>query len=165
MTNEQKEKLMDFMSQMRKREIICITTAQEWLEVPIEFRRYVRFDIKCKLKNIFGRAFIVKEFNDTTQIKWDEIENEYISPRIRTIIEKGRQKVVNSYDTFETISNEENEPIDMFIPYEQETPQNEPKNIELEPIEILQEEETPQNEPIDNDFWDENLGIDIYDKE
>ena len=89
MKPKDKELLMDFMSQMRKRNIICLTTAQEWLEIPIEFRRYVRFDIKCKLKSFKGYPIIIKEFNDTENIQWDNLQNEYVSPRIKTYIEHG----------------------------------------------------------------------------
>lgn len=146
MSQKDKELLMDFMSQMRKRNIILLTTAQEWLEIPIEFRRYVRFDIKCSLKSIFGYPIIIKEFNDTEQIHWDNLENEYVSPRINTIIEHGQKKIVNSYDTFEQISSEEQEPIliynkieynDFFIPT------------------ILENTEEKKEKNIDTDFWDE----------
>lgn len=117
MKPKDKEKLMDFMSQMRKRNIICLTTAQEWLEIPIEFRRYVRYDIKCKLKSFKGYPIIIKEFNDTENIQWDNLQNEYVSPRIKTYIEHGRKVVVNSYDTFEQISTEEIAPVDTYNPY------------------------------------------------
>ena len=32
--------ILDFLSQMRKRRIICLTTAQEWAEIPLTWRRY-----------------------------------------------------------------------------------------------------------------------------
>ena len=32
--------VLDFLSQMRKRRIIFLTTAQEWAEIPLTFRRY-----------------------------------------------------------------------------------------------------------------------------
>lgn len=157
MNNQDKEKLMDFMSQMRKRHIILITTAQEWLEVPIEFRRYVRYDIKCKNISFFGRPVLIKEFNDTTQIKWDNIENEYISPRIKTIIEKGLKKVSQSYDTYETISSEEQAPQDMYNDYE--------KDYYIEYFEgIPSEEDNKVIDNLDSEFWQdlkkEDLGID-----
>lgn len=117
MNNKDKEKLMDFMSQMRKRNIILLTTAQEWLEIPIEFRRYVRYDIKCKLKSFKGYPIIIKEFNDTENIQWDNLQNEYISPRLKTYIEHGQKHVVNCYDTFEQIQTEEIDPVEMYIPY------------------------------------------------
>lgn len=117
MKDSDKELLMDFMSQMRKRNIILLTTAQEWLEIPIEFRRYVRYDIKCKLKSFRGYPLIIKEFGNTEEIYYDNLQNEYFSPRIKTFIEHGRKFVVNSYDTFEVISKEEIDPVEMYTPY------------------------------------------------
>ena len=40
-------KVLSFLSQMRKRKIIFLTTAQEWLEINITLRRYVRFQVEC----------------------------------------------------------------------------------------------------------------------
>lgn len=163
MKNSEKEKLMDFMSQMRKRHIILITTAQEWLEVPIEFRRYVRYDIKCKNISFFGRPILIKEFNDTTQIKWDNNENEYISPRIKTIVEKGLNKVVNSYDTYETISNDELSPIDMYNDFTDEYKLEELKDY-IENTSDIPSEEDGIVADLDSDFWSDlsidDLGVD-----
>lgn len=99
-------KILSFISQLRKRKIILITTAQEWLEINITFRRYVRFQIDCNMVSlpITNTAFLINAINDGEQLKWSNEENEYIAPRIQTKISKGNLSVIESYDTFETIS-------------------------------------------------------------
>ena len=39
------KEILSFLSQLRKRSIILITTAQEWAEINITFRRYCRYQI------------------------------------------------------------------------------------------------------------------------
>lgn len=36
-------------------------------------------------------------------MKWDNLENDYVAPIIRTTIKKCSKKIADSYDTFETI--------------------------------------------------------------
>lgn len=95
--------VLDFLSQMRKRRIIFITTAQEWLEINITLRRYCRFQIECSMKNIFGLGLLIKHCYDAEQMKWSNDDNEYIAPLIETTISKCNLSVANSYDTFEQI--------------------------------------------------------------
>lgn len=97
-----------FLSQMRKRGLYLYTTAQEWLEINITFRRYVRYQIVCKMINlpIFNCALSINEINDAYQMKWDNFENDYIAPRIKTTIKKCSKKIADSYDTFETIETQ-----------------------------------------------------------
>ena len=95
--------VMDFLSQMRKRKIIFITTAQEWLEIPITFRRYCRYQIDCKIKTVWKYSFLIKKFFDAELMKWDNLENEYIAPILKTTISKLNTKTGNAYDTFEQI--------------------------------------------------------------
>ena len=99
------KKILSFISQLRKRKIILITTAQEWLEINVTFRRYVRFQIDCNMISlpISNTAFIINTVNDGEQLKWSNEDNEYIAPRISTKISKGNLSVIESYDTFETI--------------------------------------------------------------
>ena len=99
------KKILSFISQLRKREIIFVTTAQEWAEINITFRRYVRFQISC---NMFGfpftkTAFLINKVNDGDGIKWDNDEQDWIAPTIATNFMKGNLEVIESYDTFETI--------------------------------------------------------------
>lgn len=99
--------ILSFISQLRKRGIYLLTTAQEWLEINVTFRRYVRFQIDCKMIALpFSKSAIsINEINDGYQIHWDNLQNEYVSPRIRTNIRKGLLEVINSYDTYEVIKD------------------------------------------------------------
>lgn len=102
-TSKINQDVLDFLSQMRKRRIIFITTAQEWLEINITLRRYCRFQIECSMKNIFGLGLLIKHCYDAEQMKWSNDDNEYIAPLIETTISKCNLSVANSYDTFEQI--------------------------------------------------------------
>lgn len=95
--------VLDFLSQMRKRRIIFITTAQEWLELNMTLRRYCRYQIDCFMLNILGLGILIKTCNDAEHMKWSTLDNEYIAPLIETTISKTNLKVANSYDTFEQI--------------------------------------------------------------
>lgn len=99
------KKILAFLSQMRKRGLIFITTCQEWLELNITLRRYVRFQINCNMWGMpfLKTAFIYNQINDATKMKWDQLENEYICPVVQTNFAKGLKSVIESYDTFETI--------------------------------------------------------------
>lgn len=44
--------ILSFLSQLRKRGIYLVTTAQEWLEINVTFRRYVRYQVSCKILNL-----------------------------------------------------------------------------------------------------------------
>lgn len=97
--------VLDFLSQMRKRRIVFITTAQEWLEINITLRRYCRYQIECAMKNFLGLGILTKRLYDAEQMKWSQEDNEYIAPLLTTTISKCNIKVANSYDTFEQIKN------------------------------------------------------------
>ena len=78
--------MLSFISQMRKRHLYLYTTVQEWLELNVTFRRYVRFLVECKMKNLklFNCAFSINVIKDAYQMKWDNLENEYVCPVIKT---------------------------------------------------------------------------------
>ena len=95
--------ILSFISQLRKRGIIFVTTAQEWLEINITFRRYVRYQCDTRMISFLNNAIIINEINDGEQLKWDKDLNEYVAPRISTKISKGNLSIVESYDTYETI--------------------------------------------------------------
>lgn len=95
--------VLDFLSQMRKRRIIFITTAQEWLEINITLRRYCRYQIECKMLNLLGLGILIKHMYNAELLKWSNEDNEYIAPLIETTISKCNVRVANSYDTFEQI--------------------------------------------------------------
>ena len=97
--------VLDFLSQMRKREIIFITTAQEWLEINMTLRRYCRYQIECNILNFFGKGILIKRFYDAEQMKWSQLDNEYVAPIISTTISKCNIEVANKYDTYEQIKN------------------------------------------------------------
>lgn len=102
-SNKLSTEVLDFLSQMRKRRIIFITTAQEWLEINMTLRRYCRYQIECNMRNIFGLGILIKSMYDAEQMKWSNDDNEYIAPLIETTISKCNLSVANSYDTFEQI--------------------------------------------------------------
>lgn len=97
--------VLDFLSQMRKRRIIFITTAQEWLEINMTLRRYCRYQIDCRMINFFGVGVLIKTFHDAECMKWSNEENEYVAPLLETSISKCNLEVANSYDTFEQIES------------------------------------------------------------
>lgn len=102
-TSKMNTDVLDFLSQMRKRRIIFLTTAQEWLEINITLRRYCRYQIDCTMRNIFGLGILIKRFYDAEQMKWSSEDNEYIAPILETSISKCNVCVANSYDTYEQI--------------------------------------------------------------
>lgn len=36
---------------------------------------------------------------------WDNLQNEYVAPRLKTTIKKASKKLADSYDTFEVIKD------------------------------------------------------------
>lgn len=95
--------VLNFLSQMRKREIIFVTTAQEWLEINMTLRRYCRYKIDCRIKHFLGYNILIKSFCDAEQMKWSQIDNEYVCPLISCTISKINKYICDSYDTFEQI--------------------------------------------------------------
>ena len=104
-TSKMTKEVLDFLSQMRKRRIIFITTAQEWLEINITLRRYCRYQIECKILNLLGLGILIKHCYDAEQLKWSNEDNEYVAPLVETTISKCNVKIANSYDTFEQIKS------------------------------------------------------------
>lgn len=97
------DKLMDFLTQMRKRKIIFLTTCQLWREVPLTLRKIARYQIECKLFVLFNRAILIKVFHNAEEIMWDETQQDFVSPIMETVIEKGRKEIVDLYNTYERI--------------------------------------------------------------
>ena len=98
------DELMEFLTQQRKMKNIFFTTAQEWLEIPITFRRFVRIQIDCQTYPL-GKwgGILVEVYNDGYNIKWDQLQNEYVAPVISTKLSKYEKRFMQSYDTFERI--------------------------------------------------------------
>lgn len=101
--------LMEFLTQQRKMGNIFLTTAQEWLEIPITFRRFVRIQIDCNTTPM-GKlgGILIEDYYDAYQMKWDNLENEYIAPKISRKISKYQKRYMKSYNTFERIKQLEN---------------------------------------------------------
>lgn len=99
-----RDDLMEFLSQQRKMKNILMTTAQEWLNIPIEFRRFVRIQVECRTIPLgrWGGVFI-ETYYDATQMEWSQFENEYVAPRISMKISKYQARFMNAYDTYERI--------------------------------------------------------------
>ena len=97
--------VLDFITQMRKRGFILLTTCQIWNDIPITWRRLTRYQIDCSMRNIFGLNLLIKVFHDAEQMKWDNDEQEFLAPIISTTITHTRKVVANSYDTYELIHN------------------------------------------------------------
>lgn len=97
--------VMDFLCQMRKRKIIFLTTAQEWAEIPLTFRRFCRFEIDCQMLNLFLVGVLIKNFKDAENMKWSDEDQEFIAPLISNTVTKCRKGIAESYDTFLRISS------------------------------------------------------------
>lgn len=96
--------LMEFLTQQRKMKNIFFTTAQEWLEIPMTFRRFVRIQVECRTRPLGKLGGILQEeYFDSYEIKWDQLQNEYVSPRISKKYSKYERKYMESYDTYERI--------------------------------------------------------------
>lgn len=97
--------ILGFISQLRKRGIYLVTTVQEWLDINVTFRRYVRFYVECKMINFFGCAWSINTIHNGYDMTWNNDINEYESPIIKTTIKKCGKKIADSYDTYEVIEN------------------------------------------------------------
>ena len=99
------KEVLSFLSQLRKRRIIFITTAQEWSEIHITFRRYIRFQVSCRMLSVpfLKTAFVSNQVNDGDLIHWDNDCQDFIAPTIQTNFSKGLKSVIDLYDAFETI--------------------------------------------------------------
>lgn len=99
-----RERLMEFLTQQRKQGNIFFTTAQEWLELPMTFRRFVRVQIECETRPL-GKlgGILIEDYYDATKMKWSQLDNEYIAPRIHKKYSKYERRFMETYDTFERI--------------------------------------------------------------
>lgn len=96
--------VMDFLSQMRKRRIIFITTCQEWRLLPLDFRLYVRYQINCSMFSLpFFGACSLKNIIDGDNIKWSDEEQDFVGALIENTVSHCVKKVYDLYDTYEQI--------------------------------------------------------------
>lgn len=100
-----RDDLMKFLTQQRKVKNIFLTSTQSWLRVPIEFRDFVRIQIKVKTRPL-GRwgGILREEYRDADDMKWSQLDNEYVAPRIQVKYSKYEKKFMQSYDTYERIA-------------------------------------------------------------
>lgn len=99
------KEVMDFLCQMRKRKIIFLTTAQEWAEIPLTFRRFCRYEIDCHMYNFYFFGCLLKNFKDAENMKWSNDDQEHIAPLVSNTITKTRRLISDSYDTLLRISS------------------------------------------------------------
>lgn len=76
------KEVLDFLCQMRKRKIIFLTTAQEWAEIPLTFRRFCRYEIDCHMYNLGFVGILLKNFKDAENMKWSDEDQEHIAPLV-----------------------------------------------------------------------------------
>lgn len=99
------KEILDFLCQMRKRKIIFLTTCQEWAELPLSYRRFCRYEIDCNMIPFLWFGVLIKQFKDAEDMKWSDIDQEFVAPLQETTITKCRISIANSYDTFLRISS------------------------------------------------------------
>lgn len=97
--------VLDFITQMRKRGFILLTTAQIWNDIPITWRRLTRYQIDCKLIRFFCINILIKIFHDAELMKWSNDDQDFIAPIISTTISHTRKYIADSYDTYQLIHN------------------------------------------------------------
>lgn len=98
--------ILSFLAQLRKRGIIFVSTAQNWSEIPISFRRFCRYQINCNMfavRILPKQAFLLNTVCDGYNAKWDSMQQDFIAPVLQTNFSKGERRIINMYDTFETI--------------------------------------------------------------
>lgn len=95
--------VMDFLCQMRKRKIIFLTSSQYWSELPLTYRRFCRFAIKCDIINIFPFSIILNKYEDAENMKWSELDQDFVAPLVSTTLYKASKKVADSYNTHQRI--------------------------------------------------------------
>lgn len=103
-SKKDRDMLEQFLPQMRKAKNIFLTTAQYWLELDITFRRFVRIQVECSTRPL-GRlgGILIERYYDTTQIAWDNLANEYVSPLMTAKISKYERRYMETYDTFQKV--------------------------------------------------------------
>lgn len=100
-------KVESFLCQLRKRKMLLFTTAQEWGEIPLSFRRFCRFQVACHMFNVplFNRAFLINRIGDGYSTRWNDEIQDFECEVVQTNFSKANLSIINSYDTFETIKN------------------------------------------------------------
>ena len=97
--------ILDFLSQMRKRKIIFLTTCQYWSELPLSYRKFVRYQIDTKMIPLIFSGLLIQRYRDGENMKWDDSEQDFVAPLVKTCVEHTRVIVVNCFDTYEKIKS------------------------------------------------------------
>lgn len=97
------KEIKSFLSQVRKRKIILLTTCQSWADLPIDFRRLCRFEIDCNCIPLVTRSLLINVYKDAERMKWDELQQEHVAPIVWTKISQVNKVIADSYDTNQTI--------------------------------------------------------------
>lgn len=138
--------VLDFLSQMRKRRIICLTTAQVWAEIPLTWRRYCRYQIDCKLIRLpLINGILIKTFHDAENMAWSNDDQDFVAPIIETTITHTQKWIADSYDTFEQIKNSRSD-VGLFVI-------DQPAGESTQAKAREDEEEIEIIDDIDTDFW------------
>lgn len=155
-TDSKKAKdIMDFLSQMRKRKIILLTTCQEWRLLPLYFRLYVRYQVNCRtIKLPLIKGITIKNFIDGDNIKWDETEQDFVGELIENTVEHTRLKIANLYDTYEQIGE--------FSNYSNQSAESTELRNRLDLIDLKKDELTKK---IDQEFWETSKIEDLEEPE
>lgn len=96
-------RLKQNLKYLRKRKQYLITSCQDWLDLPPRFRKQVKIQIESIVLKFGLFAIQIKKNWDSENMKWDNLENEYVSPLISCSISKVNNYVFNAYDTNEII--------------------------------------------------------------
>lgn len=97
------KEIKSYLSQLRKRHIIFLTTCQSWPDIPLEFRRLCRFEIDCNCISLLFGTLLICCYKDAERMKWSDIDQEHVAPIVWTKIYRANKCVADSYDTFQTI--------------------------------------------------------------
>ena len=97
--------ILDFLCQLRKRKIIFLTTCQSWADVPLQFRRLVRYLFKVNIITIpFICSIHLITVQDAENMRWDEQQQDFVAPTCWTDVYKCRKEVARIYDTNQRIT-------------------------------------------------------------
>lgn len=99
--------VLDFLCQLRKRKILFLTTCQSWPDLPLQFRRLARYNIKCKMLSIpFVTSFQWLEVQDAENMHWDEIQQDFVAPTCWTDLYHTRKIIGTIFDTNQRITKD-----------------------------------------------------------
>lgn len=97
---------MDILAQLRKRHIILLTTCQNWAELPLTFRRMCRYEIEIHSIPLLSGSYFLAIYKDAENMKWDDLQQDFVAPTIVTKIEKVNRVLMKSYNTNERINKD-----------------------------------------------------------